>query len=132
MKTGDIEDYPCVDGIHTFPTRINNGKVFVTIDEKKVSNHKRAPKMGKKTDDPRTFIILGGGPAGLTAAETLRQEGFGGRVIMICKEKHLPYDRPKLSKNMSSTAESILLRPAQFFIDNNIETKMQVEVSLYF
>ena len=38
------------------------------------------------------------GPAGLECAETLRQEGFKGHIVMATMENVLPYDRPKLSK----------------------------------
>ena len=38
------------------------------------------------------------GPAGLECAETLRQEGFKGHIVMATRENVLPYDRPKLSK----------------------------------
>jgi len=38
------------------------------------------------------------GPAAAVCAETLRQEGFRGPIVVAAKEKHLPYDRPKLSK----------------------------------
>jgi len=128
LKTGDIEDYPCVDAIHTFPTRVANNKVFVTIDQNKVTNHKRTPVPAKLIEDKRTFVVLGGGPAGLTCCQTLRQEGFGGKIIMISKENHLPYDRTKLSKSMTSALESMILRPAEFFKQNNIETKLGAEV----
>lgn len=46
----------------------------------------------------RTFAIVGGGLAGAKAAETLRGEGFDGRVVLITDEPHRPYDRPPLSK----------------------------------
>ena len=45
-----------------------------------------------------SFIILGGGLAGATAAETLREEGFDGSIQLIGAEQHLPYLRPPLSK----------------------------------
>ena len=38
------------------------------------------------------------GPSGLVCAETLRQNGFQGRVVMATKDRYLPYDRTKLSK----------------------------------
>ena len=70
-----------------------------------------APRDGEKT-----FLIIGGGnpypylmylllshshspgPAGVECAETLRREGFKGKVIIASRETVLPYDRPKLSK----------------------------------
>ncbi|MBL1067695.1 NAD(P)/FAD-dependent oxidoreductase [Streptomyces sp. 7-21] len=47
----------------------------------------------------RTFVIIGGGLAGAKAAETLREEGFTGRVILIGDEHEQPYERPPLSKD---------------------------------
>lgn len=38
------------------------------------------------------------GAAGLVCAETLRQEGFSDRIVLCTLDRHLPYDRPKLSK----------------------------------
>ncbi|MFR9675063.1 NAD(P)/FAD-dependent oxidoreductase [Streptomyces sp. TR02-1] len=49
-------------------------------------------------DAHRTFVIVGGGLAGAKAAETLRSEGFTGRVILIGDERDHPYERPPLSK----------------------------------
>ncbi|MBW1600997.1 FAD-dependent oxidoreductase [Streptomyces sp. JJ66] len=46
----------------------------------------------------KTFVIIGGGLAGAKAAETLRSEGFTGRVILIGDERDHPYERPPLSK----------------------------------
>jgi 3-phenylpropionate/trans-cinnamate dioxygenase ferredoxin reductase subunit len=45
-----------------------------------------------------TFVIVGAGMAGGKAAETLREEGFDGRVVMVGAESHRPYERPPLSK----------------------------------
>ncbi|MCX7619555.1 MAG: NAD(P)/FAD-dependent oxidoreductase [Acidimicrobiales bacterium] len=47
-----------------------------------------------------TVAIVGGSLGGLTAAETLRSEGFGGRIIVIEAESVTPYDRPPLSKQV--------------------------------
>jgi 3-phenylpropionate/trans-cinnamate dioxygenase ferredoxin reductase subunit len=45
-----------------------------------------------------TFAIVGAGLAGAKAAETLRDEGFDGRVVLIGAEPERPYERPPLSK----------------------------------
>ena len=44
--------------------------------------------------------IVGMSLAGLRAAETLRRDGFDGRIVAIGAEPHLPYDRPPLSKEL--------------------------------
>jgi 3-phenylpropionate/trans-cinnamate dioxygenase ferredoxin reductase subunit len=51
---------------------------------------------GSRND--RTFLIAGASLAGAKAAETLRAEGFAGRVILFGEEPELPYERPPLSK----------------------------------
>ncbi len=48
----------------------------------------------------RKIVVVGGSLAGLRAAETLRREGFDGRLVVIGRENHQPYDRPPLSKEV--------------------------------
>ena len=47
-----------------------------------------------------TYVIIGASLAGAKAAETLREEGFGGGVILIGAEQERPYERPPLSKGL--------------------------------
>ncbi|URM91475.1 NAD(P)/FAD-dependent oxidoreductase [Streptomyces sp. MRC013] len=56
-------------------------------------------------DADETFVIVGGGVAGAKAAETLRAEGFSGRVILVGDEPDRPYRRPPLSKGYLSGEE---------------------------
>lgn len=63
--------------------------------------------MSKKGDDKRRFVIIGGGPAGLSAAETLRQSGFEGDITIISSEEASPYDRTILSKNAKASLSGI-------------------------
>src|SRR5262249_24075226 len=61
----------------------------------------------------QTVAIAGMSLAGLRAAETLRREGFDGRIGAIREEPHLRYDRPPLSKELlagDSQPEDIVLR----------------------
>ena len=50
--------------------------------------------------DERTFVVVGGGGAGQFCAESLRKEGFKGKIVMLSKEQLLPYDRCALSKTL--------------------------------
>ena len=45
-----------------------------------------------------TFVIVGGGLAGAKAAEALRDNDFDGEVVLFATERHVPYERPPLSK----------------------------------
>lgn len=57
-------------------------------------------------------VIVGAGLAGLRTAEALRDKGFGGDVVLIGDERHLPYDRPPLSKQvLRGEREPMYLRP---------------------
>jgi NADH dehydrogenase FAD-containing subunit len=47
-----------------------------------------------------TVIVVGASLAGLRATETLREEGFTGKITLVGQELHLPYDRPPLSKQV--------------------------------
>jgi 3-phenylpropionate/trans-cinnamate dioxygenase ferredoxin reductase subunit len=51
-------------------------------------------------DTHSTIAVVGASLAGLRAAETLRAEGYDGRIVLIGAESHQPYDRPPLSKQL--------------------------------
>lgn len=57
-------------------------------------------------------VVVGASAAGLTAAETLRNDGFTGTITLIGEELHAPYDRPPLSKQvLTGTRQDVALRP---------------------
>ncbi|MDQ0961934.1 3-phenylpropionate/trans-cinnamate dioxygenase ferredoxin reductase subunit [Streptomyces sp. B4I13] len=75
-------------------------------------------------DADQTFVIVGGGLAGAKAAETLRAEGFTGRVILICDERDHPYERPPLSKGYllgKEPRESVFVHEPAWYAQNDIE-----------
>jgi NADPH-dependent 2,4-dienoyl-CoA reductase/sulfur reductase-like enzyme len=80
---------------------------------------------------PQSVVIVGGGAAGNVAAETLRGEGYTGRLTMLSADESMPYDRPNLSKNYlagSAPEEWIPLRPQDFYQEHNIDLKLGVRV----
>ncbi|MEU7545492.1 NAD(P)/FAD-dependent oxidoreductase [Streptomyces sparsogenes] len=75
-------------------------------------------------DAHQTFVIVGGGLAGAKAAETLRAEGFTGRVILICDERDHPYERPPLSKGFltgSQERDSVFVHEPAWYAQADIE-----------
>ena len=74
-------------------------------------------------------MIVGGNLTGGAAVSTLRTEGFDGRVLMIGKEPHLPYERPPLSKGYlrgEEPAEHAFLRPEEWYAENEVELRLGV------
>jgi 3-phenylpropionate/trans-cinnamate dioxygenase ferredoxin reductase component len=65
-----------------------------------VDNHVRWTVTAEALPSDGTVIIVGASLAGLRATETLRAEGFDGRITLVGEELHLPYDRPPLSKQV--------------------------------
>lgn len=71
-----------------------------------------------------SIVIVGAGAAGAVAAETLRGEGYGGRITLIGADPAGPVDRPNLSKDyLAGTApeEWIPLRPREFYAQHGID-----------
>jgi 3-phenylpropionate/trans-cinnamate dioxygenase ferredoxin reductase subunit len=78
-----------------------------------------------------TFVIVGASLAGATAAATLRDRGFDGRLVLIGEEQQPPYERPPLSKEYmrgEAPFEKALVRAPEFFSDAGVETRFGVKV----
>jgi 3-phenylpropionate/trans-cinnamate dioxygenase ferredoxin reductase component len=74
-----------------------------------------------------TIVVVGGGHGGTQAVETLRSEGFNGRLILISDESTLPYQRPPLSKKYLSgelAGERLLIRHQAYYDERRIELKL--------
>src|SRR5215216_3117916 len=75
----------------------------------------------------QTFVIVGASLAGAKAAETLRAEGFDGRVVMIGAEAERPYERPPLSKDYlrgEVEREKVYVHDEVFYAANEIELRL--------
>ena len=74
-----------------------------------------------------TIVIIGGGQAGAQAIDTLRREGFSGRLVLIGDEPELPYQRPPLSKKYLSgemAADRLLFRHRAFYDEHRVELRL--------
>jgi 3-phenylpropionate/trans-cinnamate dioxygenase ferredoxin reductase subunit len=78
---------------------------------------------------PETFVIVGASLAGARAAETLRDEGFAGRVTLIGAEEHLPYERPPLSKGLLLGDADPFLHDAGWYAARDIELRLGERVT---
>jgi len=77
-----------------------------------------------------TLLIVGAGQAAAQAVDTLRREGFDGRIVLIGEEPYLPYQRPPLSKQFLAgqmPAERLPFRHQAFYEQHRIELRLGVE-----
>ena len=78
-----------------------------------------------------TFVIVGAGLAGAKAAETLRAEGFDGRLLLLGEEAERPYERPPLSKGYlrgEADRDSLYVHPEGFYAAHDIELRPSTPV----
>lgn len=79
------------------------------------------------------FVVVGAGQSGGTAVQTLRQEGFDGRIVLVGAERHLPYERPPLSKTYLTDKGGYnsekSLEDQQWYDDQQIELRSGTRVS---
>jgi 3-phenylpropionate/trans-cinnamate dioxygenase ferredoxin reductase subunit len=76
-------------------------------------------------------IVVGAGQAGSSCVAKLRNGGFDGQITLIGEEPVPPYQRPPLSKAYlmgDMTQERLLLRPAAFYDENDIQLRMKTRV----
>ena len=79
-----------------------------------------------------TFVIVGGGLAGAKAVESLRDNDFDGRIILFAEEKHLPYERPPLSKDYLAGKKSLIdftVQNSDWYRDHNVDLRLGSRVS---
>ena len=75
-------------------------------------------------DNSYNYIIVGGGLAGASAAEGIREQDKDGSILLIGDEKHLPYNRPPLSKKLwfgKMKVDEIFVNSHEFYEQNKIK-----------
>ncbi|MFL6467252.1 MAG: FAD-dependent oxidoreductase [Pyrinomonadaceae bacterium] len=131
VTTGNFEEPPAFDSLSKFDVKVEDDEIFVRIpdDEQEPGTQEVT---ANSTEDPRIFAIIGGGAAGFMAAQTLREDGFSGRIVMITLDSRTPYDRPNLSKDyLHGHAEPawMPLRSDDFYAEHDIEIMYRSKVT---
>ena len=126
LRTGAALRAPALDPIACWRVERVGSKVFVR--ERKPDPNPPALTGGQL---PASVIIVGGGAAGLAAADRLRREGYAGSITMISADSAAPYDRPNLSKDFlmgTAPAEWMPLRSADDYAVRKIELLLNSRV----
>jgi 3-phenylpropionate/trans-cinnamate dioxygenase ferredoxin reductase component len=81
----------------------------------------------------KPMVIVGGGKTGGTAAATLRDEGFGGPVVVISREPGIPFGRPPLSKTYLRSEEDLngwYVKPADWYEAHDVDLRAESVVAV--
>ena len=118
VKTGYPDTGPMMDGIPVYPIEEKNGKVTVTVPRNLENSRSTLPTVSRDPANKEKFVIVGGGVAGGSCAETLRQSGFTGEIVMINADDSVPYDRSFLTKSpVSVQLDKIKIR-SESYLEN--------------
>ena len=130
LRTGEPVRAPALDPVACWRVERTSDMVFV---------REKLPEAGPKpvSSDvsrawPESVVIVGGGAAGLAAADMLRREGYDRPITMLSADASPPCDRPNLSKDyLAGKAQEdwIPLRPAEFYTDRRIELVLDARAS---
>jgi NADPH-dependent 2,4-dienoyl-CoA reductase/sulfur reductase-like enzyme/nitrite reductase/ring-hydroxylating ferredoxin subunit len=129
LRDGEVTRTPALDPLPCWAVEIRDGFAFAKEAKKRPNNADARKATGNA---PASVVIIGGGPAGHSAAETLRREGYKGALTLISADASLPCDRPNLSKGyLAGTVPDdwLLLRSAEFYRTHNIEVRLNARAT---
>ena len=128
MRTGEAVRAPALNPVACWSVETIDGRHFVRGRHELPSRAARLSSAGT----PASIVILGGGAAAEAALETLRREGYGGRITVLSADSAAPYDRPNLSKDFlagTASEEWIPLRDSEFYRENDIDLRLGVRAT---
>ncbi len=128
LRTGTALRAPALDPVSCWRVEQRDGSVYVREKLAPTEPKRLLPAAGA----PQSVTIVGGGAAGNAAAETLRREGYSGRITMLSADASVPCDRPNLSKGFlagTAAAESNPLRSPAFYQEHGIDLKLNAPVA---
>jgi apoptosis-inducing factor 3 len=119
LRTGEALRAPALDPIACWRVEREGDQVFVREKIPTAEQPRALPASA-----PSSIVIVGGGAAGVSAAEMIRREGYDGPLTLISADADPPVDRPNLSKDyLAGEAQDdwIPLWPAEFYAEKKIE-----------
>jgi apoptosis-inducing factor 3 len=128
LRTGEALRAPALNPVPCWRVERRDGIAYV---REKIESVK-PPRPQSSAVALKSIVIVGGGAAGNAAAETLRREGYTGRITLLSADDSRPCDRPNLSKGyLAGTASeaSNLLRTAEFYRQHDIDLQLGVRVA---
>jgi nitrite reductase/ring-hydroxylating ferredoxin subunit len=120
LETGEALRAPALDPIACWRVERRGEKLFV---REKIAAPPVSHGSAGAAQHPSSIVIVGGGAAGLAAADMLRREGYDGPITMISADQDPPVDRPNLSKDyLAGEAQDdwIPLWPAHMYKERRV------------
>jgi len=131
LRTGEALRAPALDAIPCWRVERVGDQAFVRERLPEPTPRSAASRRLPGVPIPASVVIVGGGAAGLAAAQMLRREGYAGRVTMLSADDSPPYDRPNLSKDFlagSAPADWMPLRLPKFYAKSEIKLVLNASV----
>jgi apoptosis-inducing factor 3 len=119
LRTGEALRAPALDPIACWRVEQKGDQIFV---REKLARPTAASISARQL--PSSIVIVGGGAAGVAAAEMLRRHGYDAPLTLISADGDPPVDRPNLSKDfLAGEAQDdwIPLWPIDFYVEQRIE-----------
>jgi NADPH-dependent 2,4-dienoyl-CoA reductase/sulfur reductase-like enzyme/nitrite reductase/ring-hydroxylating ferredoxin subunit len=127
LHSGEATRAPALNALAVWQVEHEGNQIFV-----RRRREQPKPRGKRSVDAPAKIVIVGGGAAGLAAADMLRRQEFSGSIVMLSNDAAPPVDRPNLSKDYlagSAPEDWLPLRPDDFYAQNDIDLRLKINVT---
>jgi NADPH-dependent 2,4-dienoyl-CoA reductase/sulfur reductase-like enzyme/nitrite reductase/ring-hydroxylating ferredoxin subunit len=124
VKTGHVSEPPSIENLKYYRLDIRDGNIILFDESLHDEENQNVSVTANQNMNDQTFIIIGAGAAGNSAAREIRSLGYTGRLKVITADSQPPYDRTILSKDYlkgEMDPQWLPLNQDDFFERNKIE-----------